>query len=287
MQITQGVSITSKTRKLTPILTATVLMGVFFLLGPGFPINAEAVETTEFLTCRATADPGNAGFPLCDLQTGVANNDLFDTAPAGLVAVLEPDTVEHTAQWFTPASTDQLVLLPGSVTLSLVMMNHAENAGSNDICWSKHAVLPDGSEIIIVADHCFENPLPVTPGVCSFGAIPASAACIALAAVVEETVPSLILVPTVLPVGTQIELNISCPGSSFIGVFFNGGIDTDGDGILDFSKIIEQTSRPIGGDYFTLNATALVLSGVQTNLAWIIPVLSVAGIGLFVVSRKR
>ena len=43
----------------------------------------------------------------------------------------------------------------------------------------------------------------------------------------------------------------------------------------------------IGGEYTILDTSALLLAGVQTNLAWIIPVLSVAGIGLFVVSRKK
>ena len=55
----------------------------------------------------------------------------------------------------------------------------------------------------------------------------------------SETVPSLIAAPTVLPAGTVIELSVFCPGSSFIGVFFNNGIDVDGDGILEFSKLTQ------------------------------------------------
>ena len=46
------------------------------------------------------------------------------------------------------------------------------------------------------------------------------------------------------------------------------------------------TGNMVGGEYFTLDTTALLLAGVQTNLAWIIPVLSVAGIGIFFVKKK-
>jgi len=42
----------------------------------------------------------------------------------------------------------------------------------------------------------------------------------------------------------------------------------------------------VGGEYFTLDTTALLVSGVQTNLAWIIPVLSAAGIGAVVLRKK-
>jgi len=42
----------------------------------------------------------------------------------------------------------------------------------------------------------------------------------------------------------------------------------------------------VGGEYFTLDSTALLLAGVQTNLAWIIPVLSAAGIGAFILRKK-
>jgi len=47
-----------------------------------------------------------------------------------------------------------------------------------------------------------------------------------------------------------------------------------------------QTFPVVGGEYFTLDSTALLLAGVQTNLAWIIPVLSAAGIGAVVLRKK-
>jgi len=51
--------------------------------------------------------------------------------------------------------------------------------------------------------------------------------------------------------------------------------------------LIDITMRDgVGGEYFTLDTTALLLAGLQTNLAWIIPVLSAAGIGIFLVRRK-
>lgn len=231
---------TSTTIKLTSILTLTVLVGVIFLLGPGIPINAEAVAVTEWLDCRPTNI--GPGAPTCDLTTGIALNNLVSAPPTGTLAVLEPDTFEHTSTWESAPSTAPLTLLPGPVTLNLLHVNMAENTGSNDICWSKHAILPDGSEIIIVQQHCFENPLPVAGFICPFGALAPniSAACIAAAGVASETVPSLIVAPIVLPAGTVIELNISCPGASFLAVFFNNGIDVDGDGVLEFTTITEE-----------------------------------------------
>jgi len=44
---------------------------------------------------------------------------------------------------------------------------------------------------------------------------------------------------------------------------------------------------PIGGELLPIDTTALLLVGIQTNLAWIIPVaLSAVGIGIFVVKKK-
>ncbi len=248
------------TIKLTPVLTATGLVGVIFLLGPGILNNAEAdvVERTDWLKCRPTGTPveifpgdfvPNPGAPTCNLISGVALNDLVSAPPAGILAVLEPDTFEHTSTWESAPSANAVLLNPDDlVTLDLVMMNHAENDGSDDICWSKHAILPDGSEIVIVEQHCFENPLPATPGVCSFGATPPSPACIDLAALVSETVPSAVDELTVLPAGTVIELNISCPGSSFLAVFFNDGVDVDGDGEPEFSKLSEPEFGEVDDD---------------------------------------
>ncbi len=52
---------------------------------------------------------------------------------------------------------------------------------------------------------------------------------------------------------------------------------------LDFIPGLRQS---VGGEYFTLDTTALLLAGAQ-SFSWMIPVvLSVLGIGLFAVSRK-
>jgi len=43
----------------------------------------------------------------------------------------------------------------------------------------------------------------------------------------------------------------------------------------------------VGGEYFTLDTTALLVAGMQTNLAWIIPVaVSTVGIGAFLLRKK-
>ncbi len=249
----------------------------------------------EWLACRPTTG-GQPGDPICDLQSGAGLNDLVDEEPEGTLVDIEPNTSVHQSIWESAPLEDPLTLLPGSVTLDLVMMNHAENTGppaplgvgDQDICWSKHAVLPDLSEIVIVAPHCFENPLPETPGVCSFGATPPSAACIALADLVSETVPSLIAAPTVLPAGTVIELSVFCPGSSFIGVFFNNGIDVDGDGILEFSKVSESVEIDVVvGELLSLNTGALLLGGLATSAFWIVPIgAAVAGTGIYIAKTR-
>jgi len=270
-----------------PVIGSILILGTIVLFQ-----DAEAVFTPEFLDCRAFAS--GPGAPTCNLFTGIALNDLVSAPPTGLLAVLEPDTVEHTAEWKSAPLTASQTLLPGTVTLDLVMMNHAENVAggliNDDICWSKHAILPDGSEIVIVAGHCFENPLPATPNVCPFGAIGAGipANCIALAAKVSETVPSLILTPTVIPAGSVIELNIFCPGASFIGVFFGNGIDVDGDGILDFSKVTENVDSIIGGTLVSIDTTTLLLAGAQSISLWMIPVVAAGvGVGVFVIKRRK
>ena len=54
-----------------------------------------------------------------------------------------------------------------------------------------------------------------------------------------------------------------------------------------YINFIENCKKQqVGGEYFTLDTTALLVSGVQTNLAWIIPVLSAAGIGAVVLRKK-
>ena len=46
-------------------------------------------------------------------------------------------------------------------------------------------------------------------------------------------------------------------------------------------------TQGVGGEYFTLDTTALLVAGLQTNLAWIIPVaVSTVGIGAFLLRKK-
>ncbi len=66
----------------------------------------------------------------------------------------------------------------------------------------------------------------------------------------------------------------------------SGDIEVDS---IPFSPgvTLQLSGMSVGGEYFTLDTTALLVSGVQTNLAWIIPVaLSAAGIGAVFVKRK-
>jgi len=268
-----------------PVIVSILILGTLVLFQ-----DAEAVVKVDFLGCGTTTNQASAGFPICDLITGIAKNDLFDAPPTGILAILEPDTNEHTAEWESAPLAASQTLLPGSVTLDLVMVNLDENAGSNDICWSKHAIFPDGSELVIVKERCFENPVPVAGFICPFGALAPNipAPCLAAAGKVSETVPSLILAPTVIPAGSIIELNIFCPGASFLGLFFNNGLDVDGDGILDFSKLSESVDNIIGGTLVPIDTTLLLLAGAQSISMWMIPVVAAGiGVGVFVIKRRK
>ena len=54
----------------------------------------------------------------------------------------------------------------------------------------------------------------------------------------------------------------------------------------DFTLKTYFPSQLVGGEYFTLDKAVLLVAGLQTNLAWIIPVLSAAGIGAFILRKK-
>ena len=70
------------------------------------------------------------------------------------------------------------------------------------------------------------------------------------------------------------------PGDSS---YSSNGLDGGLNYILHLSL---QTFPVVGGEYFTLDKTALLVAGLQTNLAWIIPLLAVAGIGAVVLRKK-
>jgi len=65
----------------------------------------------------------------------------------------------------------------------------------------------------------------------------------------------------------------------------SGDIEVDS---IPFSPgvTLQLSGMSVGGDYFTLDTTALLLAGMQTNIAWIIPVLAAAGIGAVVLRKK-
>jgi len=53
---------------------------------------------------------------------------------------------------------------------------------------------------------------------------------------------------------------------------------------VEFSK---ENCPPVGGEWLPIDTTALLLAGVQTNLAWILPAVVIAlGIGLVLVRRR-
>ena len=66
----------------------------------------------------------------------------------------------------------------------------------------------------------------------------------------------------------------------------NDGFGAYNAALLNFALACSEVSQ-VGGEYFTLDTTALLLAGMQTNLAWIIPVLAAAGIGAVLISSKK
>jgi len=67
---------------------------------------------------------------------------------------------------------------------------------------------------------------------------------------------------------------------------FSGIIRLLGTGVFNDDLPDECTSEIVGGELLSIDSTALLLAGAQ-SFSWMIPlVLSVLGIGLFVVSRK-
>jgi len=59
--------------------------------------------------------------------------------------------------------------------------------------------------------------------------------------------------------------------------------------IIQENSKLKETNTPtklVGGKILQLDKAALLIAGVQTNLAWLIPVLLAAGIGLVLVKRR-
>ncbi len=108
--------------KATKVMIA-VLMGIV-AVGALAPTVGSAATETEFLACRPISV--GPGAPICDLQTGIANNDLVSAAPTGPLVVLEPDTFFHESIWESTLAAP-LTVLPGPVTLDLILVNLSEN----------------------------------------------------------------------------------------------------------------------------------------------------------------
>jgi len=143
------------------------------------------------------------------------------------------------------------------------------------------------------------------------GVVLASQVQTGLPIVVSTTFKSLTFSsPTSVTTGTQFAIVLSATGSC--GVFprpvgnpYVGGNAffqalpnppnqwnslSIGTGIFDlpFQTVVDVIADTIiGGELIPLDTTTLLLAGVQTNLAWMIPVaLSAVGIGIFILKKK-
>ena len=66
----------------------------------------------------------------------------------------------------------------------------------------------------------------------------------------------------------------------------SGDIEVD---YIPFSSAVtlHLSGATVGGELLPIETTAILLAGVQTNLAWIVPfALSVAGISVFILKKK-
>jgi len=78
------------------------------------------------------------------------------------------------------------------------------------------------------------------------------------------------------------------PGPNLVIIDTNpGDVTIVGDTGLDGLTGLAFAVFPIGGTVLPLDTTALLLAGMQTNLAWMVPLaLSAAGIGVFILKKK-
>jgi len=91
-----------------------------------------------------------------------------------------------------------------------------------------------------------------------------------------------------------IDPDAAMSASTWVTQFVPGGAsvtDLDpADVLCVMAEKMSPSPRPgggVGGEYSTLDSTALLVAGLQTNLAWIIPVaVSTVGIGAFLLRKK-
>jgi len=78
------------------------------------------------------------------------------------------------------------------------------------------------------------------------------------------------------------------PGPNLVIIDTNpGDVTIVGDTGLDGLTGLAFAVFPIGGTVLPLDTTSLLLAGMQTNLAWMVPLaLSAAGIGVFILKKK-
>ena len=216
------------TLKTWPLLGVIALVAGFLaVMGvPGVVLDGDQDTLTATVAASSggeTIDKDRCGTEMeflagQDTQQGNALNPLQDTAPNGVLAVIEPNTQSHQAVWRSDPINAPITLCAGDVTIELVMMNMQENAGANDICWDKHWHTPGGGLVEIVPRTCFENTLPekgkpAQGGPCPFSDVPPPPqGCIDVAGFQTNTQTSSILVDTVIPAGSFKEVTISCPG---------------------------------------------------------------------------
>ena len=169
-----------------------------------------------------------AGTNITAVDTRIPGNTLVPSPPSGPLTVIEPDTTEaSTAVWRSAPLSESVVLLPGDVTLSLLVKDYSENPGPFDVFYSKRISLKGESPgAILIATGAFQNPFPpVGNGTCPpnflLGQHPPAPGCVPQGLMVMSAT-STILTPIVIPAGSVVEVRIWCPGASFIGAFFNG-----------------------------------------------------------------
>jgi hypothetical protein len=187
-------------------------------------------------------------------DTRIPGNDLVPSPPLGPLTVIVPDSTEaSTAVWRSAPLKEAVVLLPGTVTLSLLVKNYRESLTTQDVFFSKRISLKGETPgALLIATGAFENPFPpMGSGTCPLSIIlgqsPPAVNCVPQGLMVMNAT-STVLTPIVIPAGSVVEVRVWCPPQfSSIGAFFNASFHGNFSTIEEPEAATVKEGRLTGG----------------------------------------
>ena len=182
-----------------------------------------------------------------------------------------PDASASVTDFHFFIKTTSSSFLPIGTTFSYEIRDNSAGQPGNIIIGQGTATVVGRDPLPALCSDCFEvwtdfdNPVPVTQGQTFW--------------IVFQVFTGGFYIVDSVPVGNQ--LHITTDKVNYTPIFFFGGIP------VNFPIEITALFPGVGGELLTIDTTALLLAGMQTNLAWIVPVaLSAVGIGVLLVRRK-